>query len=140
MRSILPLFLITLIFSCNTQPESRYEGEDDFSDEQIAAMHDEVMAVHDEVMPKMEEIFNERQRLSRKLEEINDSSETQEINTSLQELIEADEAMMQWMREFNPRQFEGDNEALANYYASEKTKIEEVRTLIITTLENAASR
>lgn len=140
MRFVLPLILIFISISCNTQPESRYEGEAEVSDEQIAEMHDEVMAIHDEVMPKMEDLFNERQRLSRMLEETTDSMETDNIHTSIQELIEADEAMMQWMREFNPREFEGDNEALANYYASEKTRIEEVRSMVLTSLENAATR
>ena len=140
MRFVLPHILISISISCNTQPESRYEGEAEVSDEQIAEMHDEVMAIHDEVMPKMEDLFNERQRLSRMLEETTDSMETDNIHTSIQELIEADEAMMQWMREFNPREFEGDNEALANYYASEKTRIEEVRSMVLTSLENAATR
>jgi hypothetical protein len=140
MRSLISFLLVSILFACNTQTETRYEDEPSYTDEDINAMHDEVMAIHDEVMPKMEDLFNERQRLTSKLETITDSAQADIIRTSIQELTEADESMMQWMREFNPREFEDDPEALVSYYAKEKERIEDVRTIVITSLENASSR
>jgi hypothetical protein len=137
MRHLLTLSILFLVFACNTQPENKNEEGAMFSPQEIAAMHDDVMAIHDDVMPKMDDIYREKTRLTEQLEGLTDSAQIETLQTSILHLEEADEAMMQWMREFNPRQFESDTTALIQYYNDEKSRIEEVRNLMNTSLEAA---
>ena len=137
MRYLIALSLALFVFACNTQPENKNEEAAAFSSQEIAAMHDDVMAVHDEVMPKMDDIYREKVRLTEYMATLSDSAELETLKTTILHLEEADEAMMQWMREFNPRQFESDTTALIQYYNDEKIRIDEVRNLMNTSIEAA---
>lgn len=139
MRILISALLVSIFFSCNTQPEEKHESNEEFSAQDVAAMHDEVMVIHDEVMPKMEDLFNEKQRLTEILEGTDDSTENAALTSTILQLEEADEVMMQWMRDFSPREYANDTTALIEYYNNEKTRIEEVRSMILTTLESAQS-
>ncbi|MEK6479734.1 hypothetical protein WJR50_19480 [Catalinimonas sp. 4WD22] len=100
MKQITYLIIINLlIMSC--QPSS---SETDEKYARAQEIYQEAIAVHDEVMPRMDEIMrlksllNERiEGLQQKGEEINTDS-LQHMQEIVQKLEEADEAMMQWMR------------------------------------------
>lgn len=60
-------------------------------------LYKEVMAIHDEVMPKMSTMH----KIKKQLRQLPNSSEKEVLNL-LQNLDEADEAMMVWMADFDP--------------------------------------
>ena len=125
MNKLLFLLLIPVFFiSCSSETEN---------------LRSEVMAIHDEVMPKMDDIMREKARLTVLMEESGDSVKIVEIRTAISELNAADEGMMQWMRTFNPDEYEGNEDALIQYYQEEKTRIEDVRTNMMNALKNSRS-
>jgi hypothetical protein len=97
------------------------------------ALRDEVMAVHDEVMPKMGDLRKTR----KSLEALADSLRSDTTNTSsvgslmarATEIEVANEAMMGWMRQYNPETMEDGtpHEEVMSYLKEQKTAIEKVR-------------
>lgn len=93
MKNILKLsfFLVAiLLVSCTSKEKD------------IEKLKSETIAIHDEVMPKMDDIM----KLKKALKAKKDTSEDVKPN-QVQDLIlaleEADEAMMNWMRNYDPR-------------------------------------
>ena len=96
-------------------------------------LRDEVMAVHDEVMPKMGDLRKTR----KSLEALSDSLRSDTTNTEkLQklgsraiEIAVANEAMMGWMRQYNPEIMEDGtpHEEVMSYLNEQKESIEKVR-------------
>ncbi len=125
MRKLLLILSIPFfIFSCSSETEK---------------LRSEVMAVHDEVMPQMDDIMREKARLTVLMEDTRDSAKIIQIRTAISELEAADEGMMQWMRSFNPDEYENNEDALIQYYQEEKLRIEEVRTNMLNALNNSRS-
>jgi hypothetical protein len=87
LRSILILILFISISGCrqenNLDPDARQ-------------LYNEIMEVHDEVMPKMKDI----RILKKELKKIENYSSNPEIMQALNNLEQADEAMMDWMAQF----------------------------------------
>ena len=124
MKHLIPLLSLLLFFGCTPETEK---------------LHSEVMAIHDEVMPHMDDIMKETSRLKGLKENETDSLKRIRIDEALVQLKNADEGMMQWMRQFKPGEYENDEEALINYYKAEKERIEEVRIATDQALENSKS-
>ncbi len=64
----------------------------------------EVMALHDEVMPKMDDLHNLSEALMQKLAADTTMTEDERltVENTIERLMMTDEAMMTWMREFEP--------------------------------------
>ena len=90
----------------------------------------EVMEIHDEVMPKIE-IIN---KYMTELEVLKD--EDGQASYVYGELENADKAMMSWMRSVKVNK-EGTEEERIQYYGSEKIKIENVKTMMLNSIELA---
>lgn len=90
----------------------------------------EVMEIHDEVMPKIE-IIN---KYMTELEVLKD--EDGQASYVYGELENADKAMMSWMRSVKVNK-EGTEEERIQYYESEKIKIENVKTMMLNSIELA---
>lgn len=94
-------------------------------EKEIEKLKLETMAVHDEVMPKMDDIMKLKKALKDKKDTANDVNSDQ-IQEMIQALEESDKAMMNWMRNYDPR-MEGmsDDEKIA-YLKNQKSSIEKV--------------
>jgi hypothetical protein len=103
----------------------------------------EVIEIHDEIMPEMQTVFNLKKSLNQRLDSLNninigkENPLKSEFEAAIQELNEANQDMMQWMRNFNPK-FESDqeNERIA-YYKTEKEKILKVKSKFTEAIEKA---
>ncbi|MGB3848454.1 MAG: hypothetical protein WA958_00690 [Tunicatimonas sp.] len=92
---------IALIFSsCQTTTTT----EADPTLERAQEIYAEAIAVHDEVMPRMDEIMQLRQKLQLRVTSMQEQPEEdyadslQQMQTAIENLQQADQAMMQWMR------------------------------------------
>lgn len=109
------------------------------------ALYDEVMAVHDEVMPQMDNMMKLKGELQVKLDMAREKEESdQEAQQALEEgikmLEEADEAMMQWMRDFEPQDSVEDHNQVMDYYTKQKAEIEKVKTMMLDAMKNARNQ
>ncbi|GAB3199521.1 succinate dehydrogenase flavin-adding protein (antitoxin of CptAB toxin-antitoxin module) [Pontibacter aydingkolensis] len=109
--------------------------------EQKEALEERVLAVHDTAMAKMGNIY----KLRKGLRTLRDTLETQQadsvtlnnLQTQIQLLNRADEAMMGWMRQYKTPAEDMPNEQVINYLQQELVKIKQVQTLMDSTI-NAA--
>lgn len=79
----------------------------------------EVMAIHDEVMPEIAKL----QDIKRELKGYADSLNIDKIRMAASEIVQADDAMMNWMSNFKLPEGKSDAEA---YLKNEKVKIQDV--------------
>jgi hypothetical protein len=115
--SIVAMALGLLIFACNNSS-------------QIENLQKEVMTIHDdEAMPRMSEISTLRRGLRSLLaeDESLDSLTVAEINVVIQQLEDANEAMMVWMREYNTSMDDMTDEQKLSYLQAELVSIKTVR-------------
>lgn len=130
MKKTLYLVALLALASCGEnavkQPVETVATENDPTE----VLFNEVMQVHDEVMPKMETI----QALKMEVEPLTAEGESAEY--VFNELEKADSAMMQWMRDFRvPENI--DSESKKTYLETEKIKIENVKTMMLNSIEMA---
>ena len=89
-------------------------------------LYQEIMDVHDEVMPKMGKIRNlEKQFRSAALT----SPNATELMSQAEVLASANEAMMNWMRNFN-NDFQGLDEEKKEYLLGQKKQVYQVKELM----------
>ncbi len=116
MRKLVGLLFIISVLSGCTNPKK----------EEIIKLGDEVIVLHDEMMPLMDDLYKTRM----KLQQLADTDSTQSGQDTVAELIQeiklAEDAMMNWMRNFNPN-FEGetDDETIA-YLLGQKESMSQV--------------
>ncbi len=110
------LFLPFLFFACN----------------QHEKIYDEVMEIHDVAMAKMDRIMELKAQLNGQIEALNadtlgdHSLKIEKMNSLLQNLDEADEAMMSWMREFHNNYEQVAKSEIMDYLEEQKERITEV--------------
>lgn len=94
----------------------------------------EVMAIHDEVMPEMGTLMNLQKELKDKISHLDttDQSMADSLRRLVKQLEEADEAMMQWMRNYKDPSPEMSEEEALEYLESKKESITEVKNKINT--------
>lgn len=96
------------------------------SGNEIDLLYQEIMDVHDEVMPKMGKIRNlEKQFRSAALT----SPNATELMSQAEVLASANEAMMNWMRNFN-NDFQGLDEEKKEYLLGQKKQVYQVKELM----------
>lgn len=108
--------------------------------EQKQTLETEVMALHDEAMADMGKIY----RLRRDLTSLHDSLTAQSADTAVTNLLsrrivqlhEADEAMMDWMRNYKAPDTLAHAQAML-YLQEEHVKMEKVKSLMDSTIANA---
>lgn len=126
-----------MLFSClpSTQ-ESQSEPEELTAEQQeVSDLEDQVIAVHDEVMPKLDKLVSLQEQLIAKNADLeasdNADAQDQVIVNSLiiDDLLQANEGMMDWMRNYEPVDLEADYQANMNYLQEELEKITAVQEL-----------
>jgi predicted nucleic acid-binding Zn-ribbon protein len=125
MKFILSFLIIVLFFSCGAGLSKEEKNKKNIENKIM-----EVMEVHDSVMPKTGNIFKLKKKLSSIEKALNDSIQLKEIYSVKQELVAADDAMMQWMHEFKEADPYMEFEEKMKYYDNEKNKIIRIRNLI----------
>jgi hypothetical protein len=128
------LFYIVITGACQKNVE---EGEE-------KQIKDEVMSIHDEIMPEMQIVFNLKKQLIHKRDSLQQvdpdemlSPATNEIDLSIQKLNEANQSMMQWMRNYNPDPDIEQEEKRIAYYKKERDNIREVKSQFEIAIHNA---
>ncbi len=127
------IFAIAL-FSCGQKKETRQEVEIENKElpteiRAQKALYDEVIAVHDEAMTKMETMMYLKGQLQEKIDlaRENEEANISEFESRVEALEMADEAMMQWMRNFEAKDNDSmAHEAIMSYYKEQKEHISEV--------------
>ncbi|HET8861439.1 hypothetical protein [Marivirga sp.] len=110
----LSLFLVgLLIIGCDSK------------EKEIDNLKAETIQVHDEVMPKMDVIMNLKSSLKRKQDSI-DTRESEKIQELINSLESSDKAMMNWMRNYDPRMEDMSDEEKIEYLTQQKASIHEV--------------
>lgn len=94
---------------------------------------DQVMELHDEVMPKMGDLMKTKKALLAKAAEVESDSVAADLKSLAEDIDLANEAMMDWMRNFDPN-FEGSEEEIEAYLLKKKKGIEKVAEMMNTSL------
>jgi len=117
--NIILIVLLTGILSCNHNKNNIYS--------EAEKIYDESIKVHDEVMPLMGKIMDLQQTLKNKKEEITEEAKIDQINITLQNLENAHNAMMHWMKNLAPIPEEPKDDPDSSYLPSrdEMLKIQE---------------
>ena len=135
------LFLVsTLLHAACTPPAEKTEINDEQTTDETPdevkvqqALYDDIMLVHDEMMPKMEDLM----RIRGEVQEIKDSLKAAGIDEDIDVLVStiqmvenADESMMNWMRNFEPVSSEESHENIMAYYTDQKNKMDSVKLIM----------
>jgi hypothetical protein len=118
--AIVTLLLFPLIYACKQENN-------------VEKMKAEVMAIHDEVMPEMDNLMNLQRQLKSEIDRLDSAGETEKadkLKLLVQQLQEADEAMMQWMRKYKDPSPDMNEERALEYLQAEKESISNVKKKI----------
>ena len=147
MKYLLPFFFLSILLNncTNTEPVNKEESSFTLSSK-TAELYRIVGEKHDTAMLLMKEIGIGQSRLRIKLntlEENNPQKDT--ILDLLLALSKADDAMMNWMREFKNTDLDEDmyevmkEEEIMYYLKQEEVKIEKVHQLMLKSIDDAFS-
>lgn len=132
-----------ILFSCNSERTQESDKVIITKEEQRDILYQEVIAVHDQVMPKMQDIVALQEKIRIQIDSLNEMDSTSKSISNLREinvmLKNADDAMMNWMREFKPEMNakEVENEEAMTYLKNEMNRIIEVQKVVNKSIENA---
>jgi hypothetical protein len=122
------LFVLALFVSCGSGFDAEVEKN-------------KIFDIHDEVMPKMGELMSLKRKVIEKASEVN-AENASELQNIAQELDEASEGMMSWMRDWskNSQQYmemKNGTEAQKEYLAAEMERVIDVKEAINTSMAKA---
>ncbi|GAB4246158.1 MAG: hypothetical protein Tsb0034_25000 [Ekhidna sp.] len=125
MKKLLFLPVLLLVFACGSNSSQREAANGEVT---IDSLKSEVLAIHDEVMPKMGALRKTSQQLQAMADSIvtMDSLQSTELAGVAQEIKNANEGMMNWMRNYEP-DFEGTDEEIRAYLKEQKKAIQQVK-------------
>ena len=120
-----PLILILTLLVCACQSGQQKAEDGTIS---LDSLKSEVLFIHDEVMPKMGELRRVRKDLMLQADSLiaADSVAAKRIDSLANNLANASEGMMQWMRAYEP-DFEGTEEEKRAYFEAQKVSIQKVK-------------
>lgn len=120
----LTLLIILIAFSCGGKKQTEKVVNGVISLDSLKA---EVIAIHDEVMPKMGELRRTRKDLMLKADSLSktDSVRASVLSDLANDIADASEGMMVWMRAYEP-EFEGTEAEIRAYFEAEKKAIQKV--------------
>lgn len=96
-------------------------------------LFDEVMQVHDEVMPKMGELRSLAKQLSNRADSLasdslaENTTQINEMRDLSKQLNDANEGMMEWMRQFEQIEEGTSHGEVIQYLTEQRKKIQKVR-------------
>ncbi|WKV10525.1 hypothetical protein [Marivirga harenae] len=107
------LLMISFLMSCESK------------EKEVEKLKSETIAIHDEVMPKMDDIMKLKKSLRSKKDSVSESKQ-ETIQTLIIALEESDKAMMNWMRNYDPRMENMSDAEKMEYLKKQKSSISEV--------------
>ena len=125
-KTTILITILFLTFSCSSGNQAGNESASGVIS--IDSLKSEVLFVHDEVMPKMGELRKASKDLrlwADSLMEL-DSARANMLNSLAEDIAEANESMMAWMRAYEP-DFDGTEEEIRAYFEAQKVSIQKVR-------------
>ncbi len=146
LNSILFLVLILSFASCSEKKHTNDHASHAHSVEtsentRVDSLKKTVLTVHDSVMPKMDIIMSLRMRTQKEIKQLDSLSKVnpgqvnapqrEQLGNLLQELDRADEAMMQWMQQFDSQMKDKTDAQKIVYLKNEKARIDSVRTQML---------
>ena len=144
MKSLLIPTAFLILISCGKTSDhaGHGESEDGNKDDANRALYNQVMDIHDEVMPKMEDIYKIKRELLEKIANTPGLAEEKkkEIERIISNLDSANNAMMDWMHNFNPLPDSIDQEKAREYLENEIERIKIVRDRTNEALERAKEK
>ena len=121
-KIIITIFLFTTLTACQKNAEDKQEQ-----------MIKGVIDIHDEVMIKGEELMKLESKLDSAMKVSPDSLKVQKLYADLEN---ASNQMSDWMNNYNPELVKGKSEEeISKYFADQKTKITEVKSLTNKSIE-----
>lgn len=130
-KNISLLLILSSIFLLSCGEEKPKENPLEKEREQI---YKEVMAVHDEMM-MMQKIRGAQANLKKMME--SDSTNVEKYQTAYDQLQIADDAMMDWMKQFkNPPQNTDAKDAI-EYLKDQKIKVLKMKEVMVENLDKA---
>ncbi len=118
MKATVIIICLGIVIGCGRSTESELE-----------VLKDQVMVVHDEVMPLMDPLYRIRRDLQKGINEDSTqvgSNDREKKIEMIREIQLAEDAMMNWMRNFNLT-YQGETDSLTlQYFAEKMAAIEEV--------------
>lgn len=124
------LFMVSTATACSNEQK-----------EQKDALMAEVMAAHDEVMPKMGELRKTAKDLQAKADSLSTlteqdfSTEISTLRQTAKSIEDANEGMMEWMRQFEMPDNEAPIAEVLVYLKDQKEKVDTVRDKMLKSLE-----
>ncbi len=132
-----------ILAACGKASEHANHDEDDATtdDSPNRALYDQVMDIHNEVMPKKEDLYKLKKELEEKIAKTPSlaAGKKQELEKIIASLDSADNAMMDWMHNFDPLPDSVDEEKAREYLETEMERIKKVRDLTNEAIEKAKS-
>jgi len=113
------ILMVTLVLSCKNQHVNKENP-----------LYQDVMVIHDKVMPEMSNIH----RLKKQLKSNNTPGAEDLILAKINQLNDADDAMMSWMASFSVPKDKSQEDA---YLLAEKEKIQNVSDQMYEAIDNA---
>ncbi len=138
---LLTALLLVLVTACNSGQKNTEEKNDPLKSQGNQSLEKEAWRIHDEVMPKMGAIHKRRSRIKEMLEQKDQlsSEERQSLETTLAELNQAYDGMMNWMRNFKPEQHNESEAATRAYLENQIKEITNVRDDILSVIQKTDS-
>jgi hypothetical protein len=135
MKKTFALLLAVGLASCIKNKDNQ-TGEA-AADDPNKVLYNQVMDIHDEVMPRMEDIVLLKRELKEQLEKSSDliPEKRKEMEQKIIQLDSAGKAMMDWMNDFQPEEYTG--EELRDYLESEKERVTKVKELMLEAIQKA---
>jgi DNA-binding transcriptional MerR regulator len=135
MKKTFALLLAVGLASCIKNKDNQ-TGEA-ATDDPNKVLYNQVMDIHDEVMPRMEDIVLLKRELKEQLEKSSDliPEKRKEMEQKIIQLDSAGKAMMDWMNDFQPEEYTG--EELRDYLESEKERVTKVKELMLEAIQKA---
>lgn len=147
MKQLFLLCLVfTMILSCKqkaAEEEEQVPTEPALSAD-LQHYEDEVMKIHDEVMPKMSEIQRLISQLNGIKAKAGENSEgtpvmIEGLDDALNSLREAEQGMMDWMKNYSDRKTKVTGDLQRVFYERELEKITQVKDNMLNSIEKANS-
>lgn len=118
--------LLALMAACGNNTETEREMN----------LQEEVMAIHDSIMPMTDSVTRLKQRLKNREVEIS-KGDSAMVKKAIEKLNSANEAMMQWMRQYDQPSDTLEQSKKKTYLKEQKEKIKRVKEKMLKSIEKA---
>lgn len=140
MKTIFTCALLLCLYGCETRDheKERKDGYTAILETREDSLFHDVMEGHDKGMAKMGKLMRYQRFTRRAIDSLNqlpkavvDAGLIDRYSQMLQQFVQADDAMYQWMGNFKADTLKDNMPARERYLLMEKSKVEQVRNLIL---------